>query len=248
MDEVLQSQDGGEGPVPVHAQDVQTHHYGDLIVQEGEDPRCFYVILSGQVRISQRGKNIRILEEQDVFGLENLILRKPSLYTVRALSKSRIAKYGQESFDYLVRQSPHMVQSILISTLQQLNQTTHNLSGVTESFSIGEVQVNFYSDGEVIVEENAMSKTFYRLVSTQGGLKITLGERDIGRIEKPGEFFGGIVGFSNSPRQAGVTSIGDSVVETYSMEDLEVIVKDYPDIALQIMHALISRVSEGNSY
>lgn len=231
----------------VHAQNVQSYPYGDVIVREGEDTRCFYVILSGQVRISQGGKNIRILEEQDVFGLENLVLRKPSLYTARALSKSRIAMYGQDSLDYLIHQSPQMVQSFLISTLQQLSQTTHNLSGLTESFSIGEVRVNFYSDGEVILDEGVTNRTFYRLVSTQGGLRITRADEEVGCIEKPGEFFGGIIGFSDGVRQARVTSIGESAIEIYTMDDLEVVIKDYPDTALQIVRALISRLSDEKS-
>lgn len=231
----------------VHVHNVQTYPYGDVIVREGEDTRYFYVILSGQVRISQGGKNIRILEEQDVFGLENLILRKASLYTARALSKSRVAMYGQDSLDYLIHQSPQMVQSFLISTLHQLSQTTHNLSGLTESFSIGEVRVDFYADGEVILDEGVTNRTFYRLVSSQGGLRITRAGEEVGCIEKPGEFFGGIIGFSDGVRQAGVTSIGESAVEIYTMDDLEVVIKDYPDIALQIMHALICRLSEGNS-
>jgi CRP-like cAMP-binding protein len=244
MDETLQSTEGTLS-LAVHALDVQTYHYGDLIIREGDDTQCFFVILSGQVRISQGGRNIRILEEQDVFGLENLLLRKPSLYTARTLSKSRIAMYGQESLDYLIRQSPHMVQSVLLSTLQQLNQTTHTLSGTTDSFSIGEVQVNFYCDGELILGEDVKSKSFYRLVSSQGGLRVTLAGEEIGRIEKPGQFFGGIIGFPAAVSQAAVISVGESVVETYTMDDLETVIRDYPDTALQIMLALISRLSEG---
>ncbi len=244
MNETLQT---AENPptLAVHALDVQTYSYGDLIIREGENTRCFYVILSGQVRISQGGRNIRLLEEQDVFGLESLMLRKPSMYTARTLSKSRIAMYGQEALDYLIRQSPQMVQSLLLSTLHQLNQTTHNLSGTTDSFSIGEVQVNFYSDGELILGEDVKSRSFHRLVSSEGGLRVAITGKEIGRIEKPGEFFGGIIGFPGSVSQAAVLSIGESVVETYTMDDLETVIRDFPDTALQIMLALISRLSQG---
>ncbi|NLI80662.1 MAG: cyclic nucleotide-binding domain-containing protein [Deltaproteobacteria bacterium] len=240
------SQTEVEHSLSVRALNVQTHPYGDVVVREGEETEGFYVILSGQVRISQGGKNVRILEEQDVFGLDNLILRKPAQYTARTLSRSRIATYGRDSFEYLFHHSPQMIQTFLLSTLQQLSQTTHNLSGMTESFSIGEVRVNFYSDGEVILGEDVATRTFYRLVSSHGGLRLTKGNEELGCIEKPGEFFGGIIGFANGVHQAQVTSIGESAVEMYTIDDLEVVIKDYPDIALKIMQALIAKLSEGN--
>ena len=106
-----------------------------------------------------------------------------------ALDKCRIAKYGSEALDHLIRESPRMVQSLLMSTLHQLTQTTYCLLDPVGRFSIDDVRVCFFDDGDTVLDENSRSADFYRLVSTQGGLRVTIGGKEISRIEKPGEFF-----------------------------------------------------------
>jgi CRP-like cAMP-binding protein len=227
-----------------HAHDLQNFQYGDEIVKEGESSPCFYVILSGQVRISKRGKFVRSLEEQDVFGLESLLFNHPIPYTAKAMSKSRIASYGPESLDHFFRENPRMTQSILTSTLDQLVQTTDNLVQGEKTFGLDEVCVEFYSDGDVVVAEGAPETDLFRLVSTQGGLKVIKAGMEVSRIEKPGEFFGEMAGLLSLPRQATVTSIGESVVERYRLDDFEVIIRDYPEVTLQIIKTLVTRLLE----
>ncbi len=233
-------------PNPAQALEIHTYRYGDEILTEGAECPYFFVILSGQVRISQRGKRIRVLEDQDVFGLENVLFEKSSGYSARALTKSRIAAYGAEALDHVIRESPRMVRRVLISTLQQLTQTTQQLLDDAETFALDDVSVSFFGDGDVILQEGTKGGNFYRLVSTQGGLRVTTRGQEVSRIERPGEFFGEMAGLLSLPRQATITSIGESVVETYNIDDLGMIVRDYPDVAVQLMRALVSRLLEVN--
>ncbi len=231
---------------PAQALDIHLYRYGDEIIREGEDSSCFFVILSGQVRIFQQGKKIRMLEDHDVFGIENIVFKKPSLYTARALCKSRIAAYGAEALDHFIRENPRMTQNILFSVLRQLSQTAHNLAGESEAFAIEDVRVHFFQDGEIIIEEGSVGTDFFRLVSAQGGLKVTVAGKEISRITKPGEIFGEMAGLLNLPRQATVTSIGESIIEAYNIDDLDVIIKDYPEVALIFMRTLVTRLITAN--
>lgn len=231
---------------PIQALDMHVYGYGDEIIKEGEHVSYFFVILSGQVRISQQGRKIRFLSDHDVFGLENMIFKQPSLYTARALSRSRIATYGPEALDNFIRENPRMTQNILVSVLHQLMQTTHNLVEETQSFAIEDARIKFYCDGDVIIQEGTTCTDFYRLVTSEGGLKISIRGKEISRIKKPGEFFGEMAGLLSLPRQATVTSMGNSVVESYSFEDLEVIIKDYPETALHMMRTFVSRLINVN--
>lgn len=238
---------GEEGPEgPIQALDMHIYRYGDEIIREGEHASCFFVILSGQVRITQQGRKIRLLEEHDVFGLENMIFRQPSLYAAKALSRSRIATYGPEALDHFIRENPRMTQNILVSVLQQLMQTTLHLAEESQAFAIEDVRVNFFNDGEVIIEEGTVGTDFYRLVSTQGGLKVSIRGKEVTRIKKPGEFFGEMAGLLSLPRQATITSIGETVVEAYSFNDLDVIIRDYPETALNMMRTFVSRLINVN--
>ena len=154
--------------------DIHVYRAGQDILREGEASSCFFVVLSGQVRIIHKGQKIRLLKAQDVFGLECVLLNKPSPYSATAISKSRIASYGSDALDHFLRDNPRITQSILISTLYQLKQTSHNLSGESDSFTIEDVRIRFFRDGEVIIEEGATARDFYRLVSTQGGLRVAI--------------------------------------------------------------------------
>lgn len=247
MDETLYSTDErDQSQNRLQAIQIRTYPYGKEIVREGDNPPCFFVVLSGQVRLSRRGKVILHLGDQDIFALEHLMLKKPCFYTATAMIESRIAAYGPEALDHLIRNSPRMTQNIMASVSRQLARLSQGATQTIDSFSLEDVEVKFFSDGEVIIQEGTVGKEFYRLVSTQGGLRVSIKNKELSSITTPGEFFGEMAGILNLPRQATITSIGESVVEKYNLETMEVIIKDHPEIAHQMMQTLISRLIEMN--
>lgn len=225
---------------------IRTYAAGEEIVLEGDEPLCFFVILNGQVRLSKRGNVILNLADQDLFGLEQLVLKHPCFYTATALTESRIAAYGPEALDHFLRSNPRMTRNILASVLRQLARLTRSSLQSADSFSIEDVDVKFYGDGEVIIKEGTTSREFYRIVSTQGGLRVSIKDEELACISMPGEFFGEIAGLLNLPRQATVSSIGDSVVERYDLESIESIIREHPEVAVQMIRTLISRLIDLN--
>jgi len=228
-------------PDPTQAIEVSVYEKGERILREGQDSPFFYVVLSGRASVSLAGKRIRLIGEQDIFGLENLFFRKPSYYTVFAIDECRIAKYGPDTLDHVIRNSPRMVQTLLVSTLNQLAQTTCFLVDKPEP-STG-VRVGFFNDGDPVKDENSRITEIYRLVSTQGGLRVTMDGKEIARLNRPGEFFGCVAGLFELPRQATITSIGESILEIYDFDDLDLLVRDYPDAAWRVMKAMMLRLS-----
>jgi len=247
MDETLNKADErDQSHHRLQALQIRTYTAGKEIVLEGDEPLCFFVVLNGQVRLSRRGKVILNLADQDIFGLEHLVLKRSSFYTATALTESRIAAYGPEALDHYLRSNPRMTQTILASVLRQLTRLTRDSLQSADSFSIEDVDVKFFRDGEVIIKEGTKGREFYRLVSTQGGLRVSIKDEELACITTPGEFFGEIAGLLNMPRQATIASVGDSVVERYDLESIESIIREYPEIAVQMMRTLISRLIEVN--
>ncbi|MCE5334721.1 MAG: cyclic nucleotide-binding domain-containing protein [Desulfobacteraceae bacterium] len=221
-----------------HALEVKVCKSGDIILKEGQINPFFYVVLSGQVRLSREGVKIRVLDEQDIFGLESLVLRRPSYYTALAMQACRIATYGPEALDHLIRESPRMVQNLLISTLHQLKQTTNVLLDISDTIIMDDKRLAFYKDGDIVFDQNSRGTEIYRLISTQGGLQVTILGNEIVRLTKPGEFFG----LPDLPKQTVVKSMGESVVEVYRPEDLDIIIRNHPEAARHIMHTLLQHV------
>jgi len=231
---------------PLQALDVKDYPYGGIIVREGDDCSCFFVVFSGEVQISERGRNIRVLSAYDTFGLESIVFKKPSPYTARAITDTRVAAYGPDALDLFIRENPRMAQNILASLLHQLRETTRILADESAAFAIEGIRLNFYGDGEVIVEEGRMGKDFFRLVSSEGGLRVTSGGNELAWIRRPGDFFGEMACLLNTPHQATVTSVGQSVVEIYEFNDIDIIAKDNPELVLQMMRTLAARLSNIN--
>ncbi|MBP8645724.1 MAG: cyclic nucleotide-binding domain-containing protein [Syntrophobacteraceae bacterium] len=232
---------------PAQAIEIHVFGHGDEILKEGETTPCFFVILRGKVRISRQGRTIRVLQDQDVFGLDTLVLKMPSSYTASSVETSRIAVYGPEALDHFIRKNPRMVQRILTSVLRQLNQTGYNLTGEPDPFSLEEYRLRFFKDGETVLQEGTVGKEFFRLVSTQGGLRVLVRGNEVGRIHKPGEFIGEMAGLMGRPYPFTVTSVGESVLESYTHEDLDGIAWYYPDKASLMIRALLGEVREESS-
>ncbi|SPF48026.1 Cyclic nucleotide-binding protein [Syntrophobacter sp. SbD1] len=224
---------------PSQALEVVVFQRGEVILSEGQECPFFLVILSGQVMLSKNGKEIRALFEQDIFALDSLLLKEPCQYSAKAAQECRVAKYGSGTLDHLIRESPRMVQSLLVSVLGQLNRTTTNLLDNPQPLLADMERINFYKDGEVIMEEVNRGTDLFRLISTEGGLQVTRGGSDVARIVKPGEFFGCPISLD----PACVKSIGESVVERYGADDLDSLVRDYPESAGRMMQTMIERLS-----
>ena len=247
MNEALENAGEQIGLQPPQANEIHTYRYGEEILGEGDENDCFYVILGGHIRISRQGEKIRRITAQDIFGLEHILLKKPSPYTARAMDTARIATYGPEALDHFIRQNPRMTRMILVSALHQLMLTTRNFSQDTDSFPMDGVRVDFFTEGQILLEEGSTRKEFYRLISSQKGLLVTMHGKEEHNIRKPGEFFGEIAGLLGTPSPIQVTSIGESVVEIYTADDMDVIVRDYPEIALHMMNILISHHTAPNA-
>ncbi len=227
---------------PAQAIEVAIFQAGEQIIPLGFDSPYFFVILSGQVMLTQKGKRIRTLGELDIFGLESLLLRRPSHYRAEAVQKCRIAKYSPEILDYLIRKSPRMVENVLSSMVRQLTQTVGNLLEPPPETFEAKDRVLYISDGEEIRDDMDGGSALYRLISTEDRVQVTIEGRETMRITKPGEFFGAPI----LPRNASVRSIGQSVVEKYGADELDIIIRDYPDSAVRIMQSMMERCEAGN--
>ena len=139
-----------------------------------------------------------------------------------------------------------MSERLLKSVVKPLTQTTQHAAGGEREFSLDDVKMRFYSDNEVIIEEGSQRSEFYRLVSTEGGLRICIQGKEITRLNKPGEFFGEMEALLGLPRQATVTSVGESVVQVYPGDQLPTMVEFYPEVALQMIRGLASRLMDIN--
>ncbi|HDM78085.1 MAG TPA: cyclic nucleotide-binding domain-containing protein [Deltaproteobacteria bacterium] len=240
----MQDQQGVEKEIS--AIEIVNYNHGDLVVKEGEHKRLFYVILQGTVRIISRGKTVRTLMEGDIFGLEQIFFNHPANFTAKVIEGARIASYGPHAADYFLYHHPQMAERIVLSILKQLEVTTEVAAGEEPEISIEPPKLKFYEDGDVIIQEGTVETDIYRLVSTEGGLRVTKKGKEIARITEPGEFFGEMASILKERRTATITSIGKSIVQVYSGESIEELLEEHPDMAKKMIITLANRLAEAN--
>jgi CRP-like cAMP-binding protein len=232
----------------IQAVTVKEYQPGEIIVREGDSNEFFYVILDGEVRISQLDKTIRILSDRDVFGLENYFRGMNYSTTAKARKPSRIAAYKCAAIDNMAFSNPSLISIILQSAYMQLEQTTSIAEANIPYTEVINLDVREYTDGQVIIEEETYGTEIFRLTQAEGGLEVLKKGKSIAIISKPGEYFGEMSFILGEPRSATIRSIGRSVVEVMTVEDdgLEKIIHENPEIADRIIAGLAKRLKEAN--
>jgi CRP-like cAMP-binding protein len=226
--------------------EARTYQEGELILSENDPLDAFFVVLSGRVKVFHKGRKIRVLGEQDVFGLEGVLGKRVSAFDVRASEPCRLMVYAYDALDDFFENDPRRARSLLNSVLKQLLETTLALQGEEVVVLPQDMEVRYYDEGEVVVREGDSSKEFYRLVSSDAGLRVTRSGREIGRIELPGEFFGEMACVLGGKRQATVTSVGRSVIQVFNGSMMEQILTENPQLAVKLIRTLAGRLIRAN--
>jgi CRP-like cAMP-binding protein len=218
----------------------------DLIVAEADPSDRFYVILKGEVEIFQNKKSIRVLKEGDIFGLENFYLNRTYTTSAYSLSAARIATYPTKLIRDIIYNRPQLTEKILQSVMTQLEQTTQIAEEYIPLENVVDISELIFHKGDVIIQEGTEGIDIYQLVESDKGLIVTKSGSEVGRINRPGEYFGELSPILKQPRTATVRSLGRSVVKVFSGDNLENILIAYPHLAKVIIDTLAKRLTSAN--
>ncbi len=221
----------------------------EIIVAEADPCDRFYVILKGEVEILQNKKSIRVLKEGDIFGLENFYLNRPYTTAACCLTAARIATYPAKLIKDIIYNRPQLTEKILQSVMTQLEQTTQIAEEHIPRENVVDITITelVFHAGDVIIEEGTNSCDIYQLLDSEKGLLVTKDGTEVGKISKPGEYFGELSTILKQQRTATVRSLGRSVVKVFSGDNLEVILTTYPHLAKVIIDTLAKRLIAANA-
>jgi len=98
----------------------RTYAPGDLLAEEGERGRTFFVIESGEATVLVRGNEVRRLGPGDSFGEMALIDKSARSATVRADTEVRGYQLPVWSFRPIVESHPEMFWALLEAMAQRV--------------------------------------------------------------------------------------------------------------------------------
>ncbi|MDV7341164.1 cyclic nucleotide-binding domain-containing protein [Terasakiella sp. A23] len=190
---------------------MQSFRMGDLILEEGDAPRCAYVIKSGSVQIIKKRRDgselvLSSLKQGDIFGEMGLIDAEPRSASVRATDDVSLivvdAPTFKEKQDALDVFSKKLVQT-LISRLRVQNQQLADLtepSSLLKAAQKGQIDKKGSSHTNVLIKDDYREKTDFGSIrflmgdanpqarqGIKGGLHMQ-GFREIDDISNPNDF------------------------------------------------------------
>ena len=118
---------------------VEKYGDGDVIFSEGSKGYSAYIVKSGRVEISVKGKGekvvLAILEEKSAFGEMALVLEAHNrTATATALGNVEVVKIPKDVFDKYMDDSPKLISVCLIAIAGRLSETTAKASGSPDAF------------------------------------------------------------------------------------------------------------------
>ncbi len=118
---------------------VEKYGNGDVIFSEGAKGYSAYIVKSGRVEISVKGKGekvvLAILEEKSAFGEMALVLAAHNrTATATALGNVEVVKIPKDVFDKYMDDSPKLISVCLIAIAGRLQDTTNKASGSPDAF------------------------------------------------------------------------------------------------------------------
>ena len=122
----------------MQSQDTPIHqHYsdGDVIINEGETGNNAYVVIKGQVRITQKVNEkvvtVGTLKEREVFGEMGLISETVRSANISAVGDVTVGVIDREYFDTAMSEISEGMKPIILTLVERLRSTTHLLTRIS---------------------------------------------------------------------------------------------------------------------
>ncbi len=226
---------------------IESFAEGETIFTAGDPAHRFHILLGGSVALTKHKEPPIHITGRHAFGIEGII--NPSgVYpcTAMALEPCRVATYQAEIVDDILQNSPRTLQLILEGLSHVLEASWFRLGknnpAHLQTQFVGRIQTK--GPGQWIMQDGEMSTEIYRIISTDKGLEVVKNGNQLAVIKEPGEIFGEMAFLLDEGRTAGIRSLGNSVLEVYSPEQLTTMLSDYPDFSLRVITTLAQRLAK----
>ncbi len=101
----------------------------DQIFNEGEHGDSLYIIISGSVSVTRKGKSIATLEQGNCIGEMALLDQEPRSAGAIALDESILLKIDQEGFYELMSNNPDIMKQIVMMLTHRVREMNKRLTG-----------------------------------------------------------------------------------------------------------------------
>ncbi len=206
---------------------IQQTSAGEVIINQGESGRDFYVILEGNFLVEGSDESQKVIVSEkliagDSFGEMALIQNRPRAATVKSTSRGLLIKIPQEGFDSLFPNKSGARENLtMIVRAVKLLQETEALSYLTPAQTLGiarAMQPRVAKAGDVLIREGD-SKADCAILIESGSVNVTLRGRTLAENLTRGNLLGTTALMNDSARTATVVCASDTIYLEISRAD-----------------------------
>lgn len=223
--------------------DMREVQPGDYVVREGDSGDSFFVLATGQVRVTRKDEegneiDLAILTDGAFFGEMAVLQDSPRTASVIAEHESQIFELKKDVLDSVVEQFPSVAKVLRNFYRQRLLSTAMATHPLFRPFSPDErrslmemFKSKNFSEGDVLLAEGKKGTGLFILL--YGAMEVSKdndGDKIVLATLGPGDMFGEMSLLTGAPTSATVKAISDCFVLRLSKKKFDEIIMTHPQI------------------
>ena len=230
---------------------------GTLVIREGDKGNSIFIIASGEVSIFREDEDsnelwISNLEEGDFFGEFGFFSESGRIASVKAVSDTTLLELSRNDLESIIKKHSRVKEVLLkfykervLDTLLAISPIFYPLGPEQRGTLLNSFNLKSFKKGEVILREGKVGDEMYFIqsgeveVSTEkDGIFVTLAKL------REGDFFGEVSVITGKPRTATVRATSDVKLLEVSKEEIQKVVKKYPEVLDALNKYINKRVED----
>lgn len=221
---------------------VQSFGTGQVICRQHERDATLYIILLGEVEVSEGEKNNKLvlahLDKGEVFGEISALFRMPRISSVVAAKPTVVLEIAGDIFEKMIENNSALRNAIIKRFGDRLIETALRAVSFLRYLPVGsltrliqEASLVSLAPGNTIVTEGEPGDAMFIIVHGAAKVLRSLDEQALPlAIIGPGDYFGEWSVMTGAPRTATVTALSHIEVIRIERETLLHFIQDNPDV------------------
>ncbi|XP_066479952.1 cGMP-dependent protein kinase 2-like [Tiliqua scincoides] len=212
--------DGQSQPL-VESFTAQQYQPGDTIVAEGDDGHTMYIVAEGELRVTQKGRQLRTLLPGDVFGELAVLYNCSRTATVTALTLVQLWAIDRQTYRTIITENAKRHRTEVLTGLRGVK-PLKGLSDAALSQLLDSAEERTFTHNEVIIQEGDEGRTFFFIL--RGQVEVTRnveGQEEHIRVLKAGDHFGELSLIRNIRRTASCRAQNEVTCIAVAKEDFQ---------------------------
>lgn len=188
---------------------------GDIVIKQGDDGDCLYVVDSGELDVLYSGEKVATIGQGKVFGEIALMYNCPRTATIIANSDVELWGMDRSTFRRILMEESIRRRTLYQSFLEKVP-LLESLYPYERAKVADALEPRGYKDGDIIIKQGSTDTDTFFIIEKGTVICTKEPEEDQDDL-KPveairlveGDYFGELALLTNKPRQATVTALGD---------------------------------------